>query len=275
MKHVSPEAFPDDRMQRHAFYAKTLTKLGSDITLMPDGTFGVRRRIAGFSCLWLPAPSEVPVLRGRSGLTLISSPNAAMDHALRRSGAIPVMTPQARAVLDLSAGADSREAAMAQKWRNRLNRARRNGLQPTHAPFPRQPDHWLLHAETAQRRDRGYRALPAAFALAWPQTRLFTAYFQGEPVAAMLFLLHAPGASYHMGWSGPEGRARQAHNLLLAEAAEWLHRKGYTRLDLGTLEPRRAPGLAHFKLGSGAQVENTGHSWIYSRFTAPLGRLLA
>ena len=164
---------------------------------------------------------------------------------------------------------------MAQKWRNRLNHARRSPLRVTHAPFPRQADHWLLSCEAEQRSARGYRTLPPAFAMAWPKTRLFTAYADGEPVAAMLFLLHAPGATYHIGWSGMEGRRTSAHNLLLTEAAEWLHRRGYTRIDLGPLEPSRAPGLSHFKLGSGARPECTGHSWIYSRWSAALGRLIA
>ncbi|WP_119839921.1 GNAT family N-acetyltransferase [Pseudooceanicola algae] len=275
MKHVAPEAFPDDRMHRHFYYAKALAKLGSETTLMPDGTFGVRRRFGPTAVLWLPAPREVPVLRGRRGVTILQAPDRDMDRALRRSGAIPVLTPQSHAVLDISLSQDKREAGFAQKWRNRLNRARRSDLQVTHAPFPRDLDHWLLRREAEQRKARGYRALPSGFAIAWPQTRLFTAYAEGQPVAAMLFLLHAPGASYHMGWSGTTGRACSAHNLLLAEAAEWLHRRGHARLDLGTLQPRRAPGLAHFKLGSGAQVETSGHAWIHSRATSLLGCLIA
>ncbi|MBY5974536.1 GNAT family N-acetyltransferase [Ferrimonas balearica] len=232
------------------------------------------RRLGPMRILWLPDPAVPPDLRSLPGPALISAGDAAMDATLRGSGAIRVMTPQSRAVLTLLQDEDRQRAGLAQKWRNRLNRADKAGLRLRHAPLPRDPQHWLLAAEAAQQRAREYRALPPAFALTWPETRLFTATWNGEAIAAMLFLLHAPGASYHIGWSGETGRRLSAHTLLLWTAMRWLTARGITRLDLGPVDRDRAPGLLRFKLGSGARVADTGHTWFHSRFSAPLGRCL-
>ena len=261
-------------MHRHPHYAKTLAQIGAQVSRSPDGTLAVTRRLGPMRILWLPDPAALPDLQPLPGPALISAGEAAMDSALVGSGAIRVMTPQSRAVLALLQDEDRQRAGLAQKWRNRLNRADKAGLRLRHGPLPRDPQHWLLAAEAAQQRARGYRALPPAFALNWPETRLFTATWNGEAIAAMLFLLHAPGASYHIGWSGETGRRLSAHTLLLWTAMRWLAARGITRLDLGPVDRDRAPGLLRFKLGSGARVVDTGHTWFHSRFSAPLGRCL-
>jgi hypothetical protein len=40
-----------------------------------------------------------------------------------------------------------------------------------------------------------------------------------------------------------------------------LKAQGVARLDLGTIDTRRAPGIARFKLGAGARVEVLAGSW--------------
>ena len=86
---------------------------------------------------------------------------------------------------------------------------------------------------------------------------------RGEgPVAAMMFLRHGSTATYHIGWSNAQGRAAHAHNLLLWRAAERLSSKGVKTLDLGTLDTVNAPGLARFKLGTGAMPHRLGGTWV-------------
>lgn len=260
------------RMQGHPHYAATLAAMGLRTGRLDCGALIVERRLGPLRLLWLPDPLTLPV--HAPGPMLISARDAAQDAQLAGSGAIPLMTPQSRALLPVPADPDAQLALQHQKWRNRLRHGQRAGLKVSHAPLPHDPGHWLLTREEAQRRQKGYRGLPAAFALHWPETRLFTARHKGEVVAALLLLLHAPGASYHIGWTGAEGRRLSAQALLLWQVSRYCAARGITRIDLGPVDTTRAPGLARFKLGAGAGVHDTGHSWLNSRFLAPLGRLI-
>ena len=48
------------------------------------------------------------------------------------------------------------------------------------------------------------------------------------------------------------------HRLLLLRAAEALGAEGVRWLDLGSVDSERAPGLARFKLGTGAELRPLG-----------------
>ena len=91
---------------------------------------------------------------------------------------------------------------------------------------------------------------------------MLTARLDGETVAAMLFLKHGTSATYHIGWTSPAGRALSAGNLLLTHAAERFGEMGVEIVDLGLLDTETAPGLARFKLGTGAQPLRMGGTWI-------------
>lgn len=273
---IAPQPLTPDTglMHRHPHYARTMLAMGVPVLGTPQG-IAVMRRIMGVRVAWMPAPTAPPDLRHPlAPVTLISASDAAMDDALRRSGAIPVLTPQCRARLDLSRGASARRAALHGKWRNRLVKAEAEGLKLHHCPLPDDPDHWLLRAEAAQRKQRKYSALPAAFALHWPETRVFSLRKRQTDLAAMLFVIHGTGATYHIGWTSDQGRSLGAHNLILWQAADWLARRGCTSLDLGPLDTHSDPGIARFKLGTGAAPVLSGHSWLYTRATAALGRLI-
>ena len=82
----------------------------------------------------------------------------------------------------------------------------------------------------------------------------------GEKIAGGVFLRHGRGASYQIGWSGEEGRARGAHNLLLWQAGLRLRRAGVRRLDLGDINSEAGAGLMRFKLGTGAVAQSLGAS---------------
>ena len=147
------------------------------------------------------------------------------------------------------------------KWRNRLKRAEESGLEITHQT-PRCEDlHWLLQKDTAQQRRKGFRALPHAFLQGWQAAggglSLFSAHHKGQRLAAMLFLEHTPGVSYHIGWTSLEGRKKGAHNLILWQAMQEL-RETCQRLDLGQIDTVNTPGLARFKLGAGAEPVEIG-----------------
>jgi hypothetical protein len=204
---------------------------------------------------------------------VVATPDPEDDGAdpLECSGWLATMTRCTLARIDLRPEVPALRAAMLGKWRNRLVRAEAAGLSLHHAPFSPRRDVWLLDREVAQARTRGYRQFPPAFVEAWCRSggatasRLFTASHGGKPVAAMLFLLHGAGASYQIGWSGPEGRASGAHNLLLWQAMLHLRSRGVRMLDLDVIDTQTAPGLARFKLGSGARPLRLGAT----RLSAP------
>ena len=191
------------------------------------------------------------------------------DHApLRASGAFPILSPASVASLDLTK-TNLREN-LHQKWRNRLNGAEKSAVHVSHSELPADPHHWLLLNEQAQQKTRGYRNWPVSvtltYATRFPKlTRLFTATLDDIPVAAMLFLRHCRMASYHIGYTSAEGRALSAHNLLLWRAMLWLRDNGHTVLELGTIATDTQPGLARFKLGTGAQARQLGGTWIWPR----------
>ncbi|WP_347310125.1 GNAT family N-acetyltransferase [Defluviimonas sp. SAOS-178_SWC] len=178
-------------------------------------------------------------------------------------GFVPIVTPRHVALLDLSPDVERLRAGLRGKWRNRLVRAEAAGLRvhlghPDPAPVAR-----LLTLDAGQQKARGYRALPARFTHAWlagdpGHALLVEARRGGEVIAAMLFLLHRPWATYHIGWAGPEGRRQNAHNLLLWQAVLRLKADGYRMLDLGDVNTEGAPGLARYKVGTGAEVVALG-----------------
>ena len=77
----------------------------------------------------------------------------------------------------------------------------------------------------------------------------------------MLFLAHGATALYHFGIADKAGRALNAHNLLLWRAIRALRRMGVDSLDLGGLDTVDNPGIARFKLGTGARVHSRCGTW--------------
>jgi lipid II:glycine glycyltransferase (peptidoglycan interpeptide bridge formation enzyme) len=78
----------------------------------------------------------------------------------------------------------------------------------------------------------------------------------------MLYLIHGTAATYHVGWSGEEGRRLGAHNLLLWEAMSRLAAHGVRRLDLGGVNTQSSAGVARFKLGAGGEVVTLAGTWL-------------
>ncbi|ETX28762.1 hypothetical protein RISW2_04485 [Roseivivax isoporae LMG 25204] len=197
---------------------------------------------------------------------------------LRAAGWWPLLTPGTVALLPLG-DADSLRAGLSGKWRNRLARAEEAGMRVTRRPLPPDPDHWVLAAEARQARARGYRGWPprlaAAYAAATPGgAQLFVAERAGVPLAGLVLLVHEGSATWQIGVSGPEGRQAGAMPLLLWRAMLWAAARGLAQLDLGTLNTDDAPGLARFKLGTGARAHRLGGTWLHAGALAPLARRL-
>jgi len=221
-------------------------------------------------------PDWLALCRGGHRGPLLLNADGLPPDRLRAEGFWPLLTPATLALLPLSTEPEMR-AAMHGKWRNRLNRSAAHRLQIRRRPLT--PDHWLLHAEEKQSRRKRYRTLPpaliAAFAHANPGAALiWEARHDGQAVAAIAILRHGPTATWQIGVSHPEGRRLCAMNALLWAAMRWLASQGHTSLDLGILTSDVAPGLARFKLGTGAWPHRLGGTWLYHPGLAPLARHL-
>ncbi|MCE8511125.1 GNAT family N-acetyltransferase [Ruegeria pomeroyi] len=272
----APDAPP---LQQSAVFAAALALCGQRAARLDDGTLVLTRRIGGLPIALLSrarlATPTLPDLLARAGLRrslILMNPDTPCP-GLDRLGAVPLITPAHVAELDLTGDL---MAGLHQKWRNRLRHARGQGLRVTQGPLPLDPAHWLLIAEAAQQRARGYRNWPIALTLAHARAnpgvaQLFTAHQSGTPVAGLLILRHGTAASYHIGHSTPAGRAASAQTLLMWQAMTWLAAQGATRLDLGPVETEQTPGLTRFKLGTGARARPLGGTWAW---WPPMGKTL-
>lgn len=223
--------------------------------------------LAGWLDCWQRWHDRRPLLMNAEGLGA---------DLLRQAGFWPLMTPATLAMLPLTDRATMR-AAMHPKWRNRLARAENAGLRVTRHALSH--THWLLEAEATQMRTKRYRGLPPAlwssFARVNPgKAIVFEARHRGRPIGAALILRHGQMATWQIGHSNEEGRRLNAMNRLLWEAMGWLADQGHTLLDLGTINQQDAPGLAHFKLGTGAQAHRLGGTWLHQGALAPFARRL-
>jgi len=270
-------------LQQSSLYAAGLARIGAEIRWYdtPDGpVLALTRRLPGLgrSALISRLATAPPVdLRRRLGARalVINAESPRQGATLARAGFIRLAAGRDMAQLSLVGTPEDWLARMDGKWRNRLRHAERRGLEVRAAPLPPDPNHWLLHREAAQQSARGYRNLPPALIAAMSgdapgALALFTARAGGRIIAAMLFARHGATASYLIGWSGADGRAASAHNLLLWHAMRDLRADGAMRLDLGLCDRQRAPGLARFKCGSGAALHRLGGTWVEIGPLAPL-----
>lgn len=260
-------------MQQHPTYGAVLRRFGRQVRVAEwwQGGGPVARALVvsrpGLTLLsrgplWSGAEGEAgPLLRDIarfSGLTF-----ATPERAATGAGLIPVMAPRSEAIWHLPGDRVALRSALDPKWRNNLTKAERENAGLTIRASARADAGWLYAAEGQQRRDRGYRTLPPAFAESWRAAapkdfRLYEAWVAGERVAGIMILMHRPWASYHIAWSGDEGRRRNAGRLLLWRAACDLQDDGFGALCLGHVDAGAAPGLAAFKAGTGAEIRCLG-----------------
>lgn len=296
-------------MQQHPAYAAASVALGRQARWMRLGSAQEPRGSALVLCrswpglgravllsrgpVWapdLPDPARHAALRSliaalrRDHAAVIVTPDPVGGaDPLADSDLLPFVTPITLATLDLSGDARARRARLRAKWRNALARAEAAPLRVIATTMPLDPDHWMLRAEAAQARARRYRRLPPDFAIAWAATRpadtlLLEAHGASGPVAGMLFLRHGCASTYHIGWTGAAGRMAGAHNLLMWAGIERLAADGVTRLDLDGIDTDTAPGIARFKLGTGARAVTLGATRIAAPGTgivAHIARALA
>lgn len=185
--------------------------------------------------------------------------------AMHAAGFRRIMTGASTIWVDLRADADSLRAQLQGKWRNQLKKAESEAI--TLAVGGKKPKHynWLLERETVQRTRAGYAAVPMGVVPAYAKAALalgggeagvlsISAYIKGQPAAGALFLRHGNCATYHIGWSGEQGRSLNAQNRVLFEGMMALKAEGVEWLDLGGVETKTQAGITRFKMGLGHPI---------------------
>lgn len=165
-------------------------------------------------------------------------------------------TPYKTIWLDLTPGADAMRARLDRSWRNKLSKAERGGLDSTEDTDGKSLP-WLLKIYALDKTQRGYEGANPELIKRMHQNGMkfliLKAQQKGVDIAAQLFALHGRSATYQIGWTSPEGREANAHNLLLWKAVQALSKHGIKELDLGGINDQ-AKGLSDFKAGLGGRV---------------------
>lgn len=284
---MRPDVISDTRplpLWQTAQFAAALRLIGTDADVRPLGLAGqvmtIRRTLgplghvsfASRGPVWADncdAETQVRALHD-SWLHIVNADGTSPD-VMRRAGYRRLMRPAMTAQLELKRDPDSQLAACKGKWRNAYRQGTRGKLMTVHRPFYESKDAWIFDRDDAQQRTKGYRALPPDVVRAMAQNdpqqvRVSTAFHGPKPIAAMLFLTHGAAATYHIGWTKDAGRAANAHHVLLMQAAKRFAQEGIKQIELGLIDPDKTPGLARFKLGSGAKIHTLGGTWVRMPF---------
>lgn len=242
-------------LQQSAAYAAAVTGCGGQVRWLEGGVLAVERgRVRLISRVGGLDRAGLRRLARWAGVTV-----ATPEVGVAGFGLVPLVTPMHHAVWRL--GPDLR-AGMAGKWRNRLVAAERAGVRVSRGD--RATLEALVAAEAVQRAERRYQALPQGFARALPESalRIWDWRQAGAMQAAMCFVVHGTSASYHLGWASGAAKAAGVHGVMLTRAAEALRAEGVRWLDLGSVDTEAAPGLARFKLGTGADLRRLGATML-------------
>ncbi len=193
---------------------------------------------------------------------LLIMPEGSDDNAEKAARLRRVVSSYHTALIDLYQDEETLRAAMSQKWRNRLRAAEKQNIrsQQLAGVQTSMSGCWLMSANSAN-----------AIAI-WPCQTDFVSVFQKnagkhsllmlqaehekERIGGLMFLRHSANATYHIGWTSDAGKSLNVNNLLLWEAMRRSKEDGVHTLDLGGIDTNYTPGLAHFKLGAGAQLHS-------------------
>ena len=167
----------------------------------------------------------------------------------------------ASARLDLEASLESLRRGLRQNWRNGLAKAERSGIEVESGADGRLFTHFLerYREMTAERR---FTTTVTADLLARLQALLppgrkletFIARVEERAVATLVATRYGWTSEYLAATTTPEGRSRNAGQLLLWRAVEAAKRQGCRYFDVGGMDPDLTPaGVFRFKRGLGAR----------------------
>jgi len=162
--------------------------------------------------------------------------------------------------LDLAQSTSDLRKNLRSNWRNQLKKTEKSDLKIEEGLSHKD---WLLthygqHLDSRQFFGETPEFVETVLEMAGDNALLLTALEANTPVAAVLCLTHGTSATYFISYTCEDGKAHNAHNLLLWEALKRLKKRGITSFDLGGINlPNKAgtfsTGLDNFKRGLGGE----------------------
>jgi len=185
-----------------------------------------------------------------------------LQAAFCESGTLPISLGSGdhTFLLDLSPPLEILRKRLDQKWRNRLNRAEREGLtlhlgegfEDYQVFLEIYKEMWgRKRFETSvnvQEFASICRDLPKSSKL-----KILICRHQGMPAGAVVCSAMGRGGIYLLGATNELGRKAQAAYLLQWAMIKWLKENGFAEYDLGGIDVDRNPGVFHFKSGMSGQ----------------------
>lgn len=163
--------------------------------------------------------------------------------------------------LDLTPSLDVLRKGLDQKWRNRLNRAEKNGLAIRDNQGKAFASYIAMHEEMLARKRfaassdiRGFERMQQRLP-SHQRMNVLICEQEGVPVAGFVGTRMGDSAIYLFGATTEQGMKSQGAYFLQWRMIQWLKEQGVTHYDLGGINPETNPGVYHFKSGlSGKDV---------------------
>jgi peptidoglycan pentaglycine glycine transferase (the first glycine) len=200
----------------------------------------------------------------------------AASSSLRRAGWRRVarsLQPSATRLIDLARPEQELWSDLRPKWRQYVNKARREGVTIVAGTGRDLPAFYALYEETAsragfyQREEQSYRAVWDAFAPSGMARLLFARSSNGRFLATLFLLACGQRMTELYGGMSVAGADAHANYLLKWEAIRRARDEGFAEYDLWGLAH---PGIAHFKAGFGGREVRYVGAW--DLVIDPLGR---
>jgi peptidoglycan pentaglycine glycine transferase (the first glycine) len=200
-----------------------------------------------------------------------------LRHALRTAGwrpGTPIQPPRTRQV-DLRADEAALWGNLRKKWRQYVNKARRDGITVVEAGPERLPEFYAIYRETAARAGfvirtyESYVGVWKAFAASGMARLLLAEAADGTPVATLFLLQVGDRVVEPYGGMTGAGAESRANYLLKWEAIRSSRERGAVSYDMWGISHE---GIEHFKAGFGGREIKYVGAW--DLVVDPAGRLL-
>ena len=176
----------------------------------------------------------------------------------------PQIQPDRTRLLDLTLPEDALWAGLRSKWRQYVQRARREGVVVTEAGADGVGDFYRIYVETARRAgfvhraESAYRDVYTAYAARGAARLLFARLGGGAPVATLMLLACGRRVTEPYGGMTDAGGESRANYLLKWEAIRSSREAGFAVYDMWGMAH---PGIEQFKAGFGGREVRYVGAW--------------
>ena len=163
--------------------------------------------------------------------------------------------PWESGLVDLSGTEASLRKGLRQKWRNMLNKAGKAGIEVRRIERGDDVEPVLTDYD-AFMRGKKFQSTSSALIRAMHFSsagalRILAAYRDDRRIGTVIIARHGDSCTYLAGFTSDEGRTYNANYLLLWEGMLCCRDDGFRWFDVGGINDKYTPGVAHFKRGLG------------------------